>query len=253
MLLSRIVRVVQTMPYLQLARVAVSPVGRRRDVVDDIVPIGVSVVLDHAGPRASSWSKDRAVGATDAPDVVTGRKPVPLDDAGWQRITDAYAQAAARIPGAILGIDDDGLLQSTLSPRTGLGVERGLERVLAIHRACAAAGAVDVALTVEELCPGGYDATDGIALARLLVAQGAKRIFASGGTDALAPLRRRVKGSDVRASHHAAHAALASAAWLVGRIDAAVEVIAVIPFTAQGVDDAARALGLKGIVVEAAS
>lgn len=236
------------MPYLQLARVAVSPEGRRRETVDDSVPPGARVVLDHAGPRASSWLLDRAVGSTDAPDVVTGRRPQPLDEAGWQRIADAYAQAAQRIPHAVLGIDDDGLLQSALSPRTGLGVERGLERVLAIHRAV---GSGDVALTVEELCPGGLDATDGIAIARALVQQGAKRIYASGGTDALRPLRRRAKGSDKRASHHAAHAALTSAAWLVGRVDVGVEIIAIIPFTAEGVDDAARALGLAGIVAEA--
>lgn len=245
-------RVVQTMPYMQLARVAVSPEGRRHErEIDDAcsAQVGVNgpacVVLDHAGPRASSWMSERAVAATDAPDVVTGRRGRALDDAGWARITEAYAQAAARIPGAVLGIDEDGLLQHALSPRTGLGMDRALPLVLAIHRACKGC---DVALTVEELCPGGLDATDGITIARALVAQGARRIFASGGTDALAPLKRRVKGSDARASHHAAHAALASAAWLVnGNVDVAV--IAVVPFVAPGLEDVARALGLAGIAL----
>lgn len=236
------------MPYLQLARVAVSPEGRRREAAPVVgehdAAAHVPVVLDHAGPRASSWLTDRAVGATDAPDPVTGRRPQALDDAGWQRITDAYARAAQRIPGAILGIDDDGLLQCTLSPRMGLGVQRGLPRILEIHRA---AGSGDVALTVDELCPNGIDATDGIAIARALVAQGAKRIYAGGGTDALAPLKWRVKGTYDRPLHHAANAALASVLWLVGRVDA--EVIAVVPIDAPGLYEKARAFGLHGVVV----
>src|SRR5687768_2876019 len=76
------------------------------------------VVLDHAGPRASGWMPERAVAATEAPDVVTGRRPVALDEAGWSALGDAYARAAAlcraaSVP-AILGVDDDGLLQATL-------------------------------------------------------------------------------------------------------------------------------------------
>lgn len=230
---------------------AVASEGRRaQDPALDVgaLPAGAIAVLDHAGPRASSWLVDRALGPSEAPDVVTGRKSVALDEEGWARITADFARAAEACRAAgvpfVLGAHDDGLLHTALSPRTG-DPEGGLRRLLAIHRAV---GGADVVLVVEELCPRGLDASDGIAIARALVAQGAKRIYAAAGTDALPPLRRRVKGSYQSDPRHAARSALASAAWLVGRVDA--EIIAVIPRGAPGLDDDVRALGLHGVVVE---
>ena len=183
------------------------------------------IVLDHAGPCAASWSADRAVGAADIAEVQTGRRPRALDDAGWRALIDAYAQAAAVVRAAgralALGVDDDGLLQSALSPRTGgaTAADR-LGRVLAIHRAV---GPIDAALCVEELCPGGLDATDGIEVARALVAQGARTIYASAGSRAFPPLLTREKGESVGDPA----LALPSAAWLVGRV--AARVVAVVP------------------------
>jgi hypothetical protein len=238
---------------------AVSSEGRRRadaPMAGDALDAGTLAVLDHAGPRASSWLSERALGPSAAPDVVTGRAPLALDDAGWARIVADFARAAeaCRVAGVpfVLGAHDDGLLHSALSPRTGAlpsvepaASDAGIDRVLEIHRAV---GGGDVILVVEDLCPRGLDATDGIAIARAFVGQGARRIYAAAGTDALPPLRRRVKGTHESDPRHAARAALASAAWLVGRVDA--EVVAVVPRGAPDLLADAVALGLAGVVVE---
>ncbi len=232
-----------------LVPVAVEPRGRRTadtPVLDDAVAdalaalraggVGAVAVLEHAGPAASWWSEERAVGPSDVPDAKSGRRPLALDDEGWRRVEERFGAAAALcalrgVPCA-LAIADDGLLQATLSPRTAPQLDDAarVERVLAVHRAC---GAVDVLLTVEELAPGGLDATDGVAVARALVAQGARRIFVTAGSSVLSVLRRRGGG---------ARHLLASAGWLAGRVDAAV--VALVPPEAaanesdvDGVDD----------------
>jgi 2,4-dienoyl-CoA reductase-like NADH-dependent reductase (Old Yellow Enzyme family) len=247
---------------LFLVPMAVVPAGRRfgdassvpswvlrLSQLDEETRRRVVVVLDHAGPAASTWSSERAVGPADVPEVRTGRRPAALTDDEWAELARKFQHAAELCTqhlkvGCALGVDDDGLLHATLSPRTNPGAsdEERLARVLAIHRAC---GPVDVLLCVEELAPLGLDATDGITAARALVAQGARRIYASSGTAALPALRRREKGETADGAVNA----LASAAWLVRRVGA--EIVAVVP---PGGDDAARAaaLGLAGVVVESA-
>ncbi len=239
---------------MRLCPVAVRRDGRRSptaSALDDravVVPgSGHDVlVLDHAGPRAACWSADRAIGAADVPEAETGRRPHPLDDRGWRALIDAFLHAAAVVRAAgrtiALGVDDDGLLQGAWSPRTG-GAPDGnrLERVLAVHRAI---GPSDALLCVEELCPGGVDATDGIEAARALVAQGATTIYASAGTRAFAPLLTRVKGDTVGDPA----LVLASAAWLVGRV--AARVVAVVPRGDRTeLLPRARALGLDDVLV----
>ena len=241
-------------PRASLVVLAVSPEGRRTADAPMTVAALLTgeqraiAVLDHAGPRASAWLIERALGPSEGADVVTGRTSLALDDPGWARITADFARQAEACRAAgiacVLGAHDDGLLHSALSPRSG-DPEGGLRRVLAIHRAV---GAGDVVLVVEDLCPRGLDATDGIAIAQALVGQGAKRIYAAAGSDALPPLRRRVKGTHESDPRHAARSALASAAWLLGRVDA--EIVAVIPRGAPGLADDVRALGLAGFVVE---
>ena len=231
---------------LALFAAAVEPLGRRAPdmpVVDaELVRAAGTVVLalDHAGPAAALWSPDRAVGPDGAPEVRTGRTPRALDDAGWEAVTRAYASAAELAArGGVrcaLVVDDDGLLHAALRADPSARA-----RVLAIHAAC---GGVDVILAVEDLAPGGRDATDGIADARALVAQGAKRIYAGAGTASLPALRRREKGTTTGVAAH-----LASAAWLVGRVDA--EIVAVVPHgDVDALGRAAAALGLRGVVVE---
>lgn len=206
---------------------------------------GDPIVLDHAGPRAAVWSTERVVGATDVPEAETGRRPRPLDEGGWTALASRFADGAERARRAgrvpVLGVDDDGLLQCALSPRTGGGPDHArLARVLTIHRAC---GPIDVALCVDELCPGGLDATDGIEAARALSAQGATVIYASAGTRAFAPLRHRRKGG----SEGDPALALASAAWLVGRVSTRVFAV-VWRGEAGALLTQARALGLDGVV-----
>lgn len=241
---------------------AVEPLGRRASdapLVDDaalevlrraqdgghaLIP-----VLDHAGPEAGRFSSERPIGPAAVPAPTSGRAPLPLDDAGWERVMERYRAAAARLKAggigrAILSVDDDGLLAASLSPRANPGrpfAER-LTPALRAARAVLAEGLeVGVALTVEELSPAGLDATDGIEAARALVDVGAGVLVASGGSEALPVLKHRsgARGPD--------DVWLASAAWLVGRV--------AVPVLAQGpcpdperARAAALALGLDGVV-----
>jgi hypothetical protein len=211
------------------------------------------VKLDHAGPAAAAWSKERSVGVDEVEDFATRRRSRALAESEWRAVVDAYARSAAWCAksklGCALGVDDDGLLHRSWST-LGRGGSARIDRVLEVHRAC---GPVDVVLCVEDLAPGGCDATDGIELARALVKQGARRIFANAGSGALPALRRREKGTaaldddDARACVHL----LASAAWLVGRVPADVEIVALVPRgDANTLSDVAHALGLAGVVVE---
>ena len=147
---------------------------------------------------------------------------------------------------AVLSAHDDGLLAATLSPRTNpeqplfARIERVARAVDVVKRA---GKRVSVALTVEELCPGGLDPTDGVIIARELVDAGAALILAQGGTRALPALwaRPNPTGGDL------GDAFLASAAWLVGRV--LVPVLALGPTTdlpRAGARAAAR--GLAGVV-----
>lgn len=247
-----------------LVPVAVEAAGRRSvdagTIADALPPIAaarkrgvpISVVLDHAGPAAGLWAKDRPIGPGEVPEPRTGRRPRALEDEEWaalaQQLEAAAAACAAHDVPCILGVDDDGLLHATLSPRSApaLSAARRLELILALHRAVSrgAGRAVDVLLMVEELCPGGIDPTDGIAAATALVAQGARRIFASAGSAVLPSLRYRQKGRTTRGATHV----LASAAWLAGRVD--VQVLAVVPAWESGIEEQAQRMLVAGVVVE---
>lgn len=235
----------------RLWTVAVRADGRRHPgaaCVTDDAPLpgvrGEPILLDHAGPRAALWSTARALGASAAPEPSSGRRPRPLDDDGWRDLEHAFALAVQAVRAAgrepVLALDDDGLLHHAISPRTGGAPEEPRRaRALSLHRAC---GAIDVAVCVEELCPGGSDATDGIELARALCAQGATTVYASAGSHAFPPLRDRVKGG----SEGDPALGLCSAAWLVGRVP-----MPVVALVSRGDPTAltvrARALGLAGV------
>jgi 2,4-dienoyl-CoA reductase-like NADH-dependent reductase (Old Yellow Enzyme family) len=249
----------------QLLPAAVDPAGRRsrnQPSVDDAIAaavriradgVSVVVVLDHAGPRAALWSPERAWGPAAIAEVDSGRTPRALDDDGWQRVCAHYVQAAhacqAQGVRACLGLDDDGLLHATLSPLTHpASLEERMRWPLAIARAVAAHDVVDAALVVEDLCPRGLDATDGIAIARALVTCGFERLVTSSGCTRLPALKVRHKGqSDARG-----HVAFASSRWLVGRVEAELWAGArgVVDVTADFAD-LARALGVQGVVVDA--
>jgi hypothetical protein len=212
--------------------------NRDGDVVAD------TVVLDHAGPAASRHAVERSVALVGTPvDPVSQRRARPLDDDERSALIAAFADGARRVRASgrrvVVAIDDDGLLHRGLSP---IGGAPDVELVLRVIAACAPC---DLRLVIEDLAPGGLDASAGIAFARRAVdVAGATRIIASGGTAAFDPLWSRRKGRSVDTSG----LSLASAAWLVGRL--AVPVLGLVRGTVdiEVVMTRARRLGLAGVV-----
>ena len=208
-------------------------------------------VLVHAGPEAGRHTRERPRGPEAIENIRCGRTPEPLDSSGWNRMAALYVQAAQHLQrlGArtlVLSVDDDGLLASALSPRThpSRNLDERTAIVVKIIRALKKTGiGLAVAFTLEELCPHGLDASDGIQVALAMEAEGIDALFISGGTRALEPLRRR------EAATIADDPFLATANWLVGKTS--------LPLWAQGpAPDPARAFqharqhGLAGIVSE---
>jgi hypothetical protein len=238
----------------RLLRIAVNDVGRRSadaPVVTDATFAAqlagtsrdVVIALDHAGAAAALWSKERPMAAAATAEVRTGRVPRALDDDGWCGVLADFARGAdvlrrsGRRP--VVALDDDGLLHGCLSPLCGAPCP---ERALAIVRACAPC---DVVVVVEDLAPGGTDATAGREHARAFVAAArAATLYAACGTARLAPLSRREKGDSADDDGHF----LASAAWCVGH--AAVPVVAVghARATDATLRTRAKQLGLAGVV-----
>jgi hypothetical protein len=232
-----------------LWRVAVRADGRRAPdhaTIDDVDAdaCATTIILDHAGPAASRHARARAVALCGSPiDPVSGRRALALDDAGRHQLLAVFADAARRVRAAgrhvVIAVDDDGLLHRALSP---LGGAVDVEFLLRLIAACAPC---DLRLVVEDLAPGGLDATAGIAFARRAIdAAGATAVIAGGGTAAFDPLWSRRKGRSVDASG----LSLASAAWLVGRVG--VPVFGVVRGAADVdvVTTRAQRLGFAGIV-----
>ncbi|MDP2344635.1 MAG: hypothetical protein Q8O67_27040 [Deltaproteobacteria bacterium] len=240
------------MKSLQLKRIAVSPEGRRETaapILDDDVAVGFLAagflpLLDHAGPAAASWSVDRPLGPGAVKESQSGRLPLVLDDAGWDRVQQAFVDAAVlcRRHGMrpIVSVDDDGLLHAAVSP---LMCHPPMpDRVAAIVSACAPC---DVLVVVEDLAPGGLDPTAGVALCKRLIACAqATTLYATSGTVRLAPLKNRGKGTSVDVDG----AFLFSAAWCTGL---GIPVIAVGASAApyDRLVRKARMLELAGVVV----
>jgi 2,4-dienoyl-CoA reductase-like NADH-dependent reductase (Old Yellow Enzyme family) len=232
--------------------VAIGDEGRRAadtPLVGELPGPAAVVALEHAGPVVSAWRSARALAPAAVPWPPTGRTPRGLDDEGWRDVEDRFAQAARTLVdgGAqrlLVRADDDGLLAQALSPLGNPEEDQAarLRRLVGVVTRVAAAGVPwGVALTVEELCPGGLDATGGIAAARACVEAGASLLIASGGSARFAPLMTRPDAAT------ADDPWLASALWLRGRVDA--------PILARGpAADPGRALaranslGLDGVV-----
>lgn len=216
------------------------------DDVADLVTgiVADTIVLDHAGPAASRHALDRPVALVGTPvDPVSQRRARPLDDHERTALIAAFADAAHRVRASgrrvVVAVDDDGLLHRALSP---LGGPSDVEVVLRVIAACSPC---DLRVVVEDLAPGGLDATAGIAFARRAVdVADATRVIAGGGTAAFDPLWSRRKGRSVDTSG----LSLASAAWLVGRIDVPVLGLVRGAVDVDVVTERARRLGLAGIV-----
>lgn len=220
--------------------VAVSAEGRRavdHVVVDDALvaawPAGVVACLDHAGPLAALWSTERPVGPGLVAESITGRVPRVVDDAAVAALVAAYARAAAAF--AARGVDVavgafvDNFCHACCSPLMCRPPRPDV--VAAIVAACAAAcGAVDVVVVVDDLAPGGVDATAGRALCASLCAPlgaGARRVIATVGTVRLLPLLARDKGDatdvDGLFVDAVAFAAGGAAVWAAGVADAVAD------------------------------
>ena len=94
----------------------------------------------------------------------------------------------------VLSIDEDCLLQQFLTPRFKIALslsERLKIIVLILQKLQESIENVGVALTVEELCPGGLDATDGQKIAQILVQNGAALILTNAGTADFPALKLR--------------------------------------------------------------
>ena len=190
-----------------------------------------------------------------------GEDPAPdfaWSEAQYQQVAsvyEQYAEAAQKVGYKIvvLGADEDGLLHRLLSPRfhQQLSYQSRVEIVVSllknIHKWIPHVG---VALTVEELCPGGLDASDGIEIAQALQAAGASFILANAGTRDFPALKNRrptkIKNEENNLPVNQ-EVNLASSLWLVGQVS--------IPVFAQSdrvfVDDIAgiaKECGLAGIV-----
>ncbi len=119
--------------------------------------------------------------------------------------------------------DDDSSWQQALSPRyhSHKTVQERLVPFLQhLAEISEAHGQFVVALTVEELCPGGLDPTDGIIIAQACEAAGASAIIASGGTADFPALKWR-RPTQRKATDEILPTNepwLASAAWLLGRV-----------------------------------
>ncbi len=140
-----------------------------------------------------------------------------------------------------LSVDEDGPLAKLASPRTS-PLPDIQSRIAALLQHFEAG--LGVALTVEELCPGGLDPTDGILIAQAFEKAGAQFIIASGGTADFPVLKNR---RSTKTQKNSNHAWLASACWLIGRVK--------IPVFAQGTFEEsadiihqAKVCGLSGLV-----
>lgn len=151
-----------------------------------------------------------------------------------------------------LCVDNDGPLQQMMSSRTNPGVsfdERldSLEQIF--KEELSRTPNLGVALVVEELCPGGLDATDGIAIAKRMEQAGAAFIIASGGTKDFPALKWR---RETRLRYDAGYVSeswMASPLWLMGQVK--------IPVFAQGpfkdweqARVLAKQLGFRGLILD---
>lgn len=235
-----------------LVRLAVRADGRRHPsqaVVDAeglaTLPADAIVLLDHAGPVASRWSLERSVAVDAVCDPVSGRRARAAADSEWSALVSAWMDAArlVRATGRVVAVavDGDGLLHAALSP---LQSPSRPDRVLAVLAACAPCIPL---LTIEDLAPGGLDASAGVAFARAaVVAARATTLMATAGTGWLLPLRDRRKGGSVDETG----LALASAGWCIGRVDATIVGVVRASVPVAVAVAAARRLGLTGVVVE---
>lgn len=155
----------------------------------------------------------------------------------------------------VIGADEDGAWQKILSPRFNAAKieERMVDLLASFQLLSAVIDEVWVLLNVEELSPGGMDATDGVLIAQALESLGLKNIIASSGSKDFPPLYDRrctEKKSDQQQDFRSHEPDLAASCWLLQHTGLKVWALA-------QVDDEdhalflARSIGLSGLIKKA--
>lgn len=152
-------------------------------------------LLDHAGPAAFAWMKERAYGPSDRWVHPTGRRPLGLTRELWEGRVEAYINASetllrAGVQTAIVGMHHDGLLAAALSPVMNPDAtepERFLEPLNIFRKLQDRWASLGVCFALEEVCPGGRDPTEGISFAQCLEQEGAHGLWLAGGTALFPP------------------------------------------------------------------
>lgn len=155
----------------------------------------------------------------------------------------------------VIAADNDGLLQKLLSPRFSSNdlTTRMQPLLLLFSRLLDVIKNVGVLLTIEELAPGGMDATDGIAVARALEKRGLTEIIVSCGTKDFMPLydRRMTKKKRIDCDEFSSNEpSMASALWLLPHTQLKVICASFIDDQQSAVELANR-LGLTGLIEKA--
>lgn len=207
--------------------------------------------------RPSDWWLPEIIPGEDPPESSEGVQVMPvlsLDRYVSGELTlSALATACSAYQRVVLCVDEDSQAIKALSPRFADEASRknaaqviaSAIRVLSVGHECL------VALTIEELCPGGLDASDGIELAQLFVDAGAAAIIASGGTLDFPALKIR-RPTQLKPERQTTREVwpetwLSSALWLVGRVRVPVYAQGIVSDLAHTLPAASR-LGLAGVI-----
>jgi 2,4-dienoyl-CoA reductase-like NADH-dependent reductase (Old Yellow Enzyme family) len=142
-----------------------------------------------------------------------------LADVIEQHLKTARLLKSRGIDRAVIAADQDGLWARMLSPRfSDWPLEKRLKPVLELFsRLSEELGEIWVLLTIEELMPGGMDATDGVKIAQSLEQAGLTTLIAASGSKDFLPLydRKVTKKKKSQENDFASHEpGLASALWV---------------------------------------
>ena len=179
-------------------------------------------LLDHAGPAACVWMKDRAFGPSAQWVHPSGRTPFVLTKSLWSERAQAYLEASDRLTQngvhtAILGMHDDGLLAATLSPIMNPQkgeLQRYSEAIDIFRHIQSKWSSLGICFALEEICPGGRDPTEGIWLAQEFEKEGAHGLWVCGGTRLFPPGSARFENEKIDGGD----TWLSTAQWLCDRV-----------------------------------
>lgn len=193
-------------------------------------------------PMLSAGSSDRSLSSDQSfiaqLTLLHTKAALALKARGYQRV--------------VLAADDDGVLQKLLSPRFfGSSIEERSAPLMQLFGALASIiEDLWVSLTLEELAPGGFDATDGLYVLHLLERQGLKNALIAAGTRDFPALyrRRMTRRKEVAAHEFCSHEPdLATAQWAARDSNCAIWALALIADQDHAAMLASK-IGLSGLV-----